>query len=409
MKRQALLALAASLLLLFTGCMPTSHYYERAHLYLGSGDYRSAARMFRELGEYADAADYALYCDGLAALTDGDLTLARADLVEVEPLGSSSRYLRYLDALELSRDGRTAEALAVWDALGSFADSAAQAEMLRSAMLDASLSEARRLMTVGRYTEADALLSTLTDGTAAALRDSCRVFLDHEAYAAAEALLNTGDLTAAAAAFDALGNTLDAARRARECRETLYDRAEQRYDTITIASATDLMADYAALGDFRQSEARAAALEARFGITLRLLHDAAAHPWVQWSAWQGEPLRWRVLCADGDDVTLLCSRSLPACPDDPAALPAGLPDGCRLPCFAELGLMDAGLRRCDGLPAWWLGDLTPAGTRLLVRGGRLAVSGDQPDDTIGVRPVLTLNADALALTDGDGSEADPFR
>lgn len=407
MKRQALLAMAMSLLLLFTGCMPTSHYYERAHLYLGSGDYRSAARMFRELGEYADAADYALYCDGLAALDAGDLALARADLLEVEPLGSSSRYLRYLDALACAREGRAAEALDVLDALGSFADSAAQADALRRQLLDDSLAQARGLMTAGHYAEADALLAPLEDEGAAALRDSCRVFLDHEAYAAAEQLLTAGDLAAAAAAFDAMGDTLDAAQRARECRETLYEQAERVYAGITAASATDLMADYAALGDFRQSEARAAALEARFGTMLRLMNDAPDHPWVQWYVWQGEPLRWRVLCADDTTVTLLCSRSLPAASED--ALPSELPEGCRLPCFSELGLMDAGLRRCEGLSAWWLSDLTPAGTRLLVRDGQLTVSAGLTDESVGVRPVLILPLEALDLTDGDGSEADPFR
>ena len=64
-KWKAWMMLAA---LLCTGCSArNADYYEQAQLYLGGGDYETAAYLFEQLGEYRDAGEYLLYARALEA------------------------------------------------------------------------------------------------------------------------------------------------------------------------------------------------------------------------------------------------------------------------------------------------------------------------------------------------------
>ena len=155
MKRLLSLLLLLSLCLTLCGCtLSNRDYYERAQLYLGSGDFATAAELFSQLGEYEDSADYALYCAALYALQEGELDLARTNLTQVAPFKSSGRYLRMVEAMTLERSGDLEGALAAYDALGSFENSADAAERLRAAIPKKKLEHASALMDAGRYEQA---------------------------------------------------------------------------------------------------------------------------------------------------------------------------------------------------------------------------------------------------------------
>ena len=70
MKKALTLLAVLCIAMTATACVYRSnqHYYERAQLYLGSGDAEYAAELFAQLGEYGDSAEYALYAAGIAAL-----------------------------------------------------------------------------------------------------------------------------------------------------------------------------------------------------------------------------------------------------------------------------------------------------------------------------------------------------
>ncbi len=134
MKKGLMALVVAAVMLLLTGCGIASsnqELYERAQLYLGGNDYEAAAALFMQLGEYGDSADYALYAKSLLAWQDGDLTLARHGLEALHPFKSTGRYLAYLDALDAERAGNTADALAQYEALGTFGDSPTRAQVIR--------------------------------------------------------------------------------------------------------------------------------------------------------------------------------------------------------------------------------------------------------------------------------------
>ncbi len=137
MKKGLMALVVAAVMLLLTGCGIASsnqELYERAQLYLGGNDYEAAAALFMQLGEYGDSADYALYAKSLLAWQDGDLTLARHGLEALHPFKSTGRYLAYLDALDAEHAGNMADALARYEALGTFGDSPTRAQVVRERM-----------------------------------------------------------------------------------------------------------------------------------------------------------------------------------------------------------------------------------------------------------------------------------
>jgi hypothetical protein len=146
-------------------------YYEDAHFYLGAQEYESAAALFAQLGEYRDAGEYALYCQALQAIADEEYALARATLKAVAPFKSSERYLDWLDALALEEDGRLAEALAAYEALGDF-DKAW--ELLTSltpksekdGLVTTASNKVRLLLLREKISEAEAMLDELRDAVA---------------------------------------------------------------------------------------------------------------------------------------------------------------------------------------------------------------------------------------------------
>ena len=318
------LAVLFALLLACTlsGCTASNqHYYEQAQLYLGTGDYAGAEMLFSQLGEYADAADYALYAAGLAALEDGQTDLARRNFELVLPFKSSDRYLTYIEALTLEQEGQLDAALALWEELGTFEGSDARAALLREAIPTEEIAHAEALMAAGRYEQAKAILEGLNGyGDSAELLEACDEALLRAAYDRAETLYAGGMFEQALSAFEALGDQLDAAQRVLACRAAMYEALEEAFPRASMATAPALIDGYTEMEDYLNSEARLDALLHRYAVNLSLVFNASTLPWVTFGQYPTEetgapaPLTWRVVGLDGATATLLCDRVIDALP-----------------------------------------------------------------------------------------------
>ena len=251
------------------GCSAYSNqrYYERAQLMMGSGEYAEAAELFHQLGEYEDSAEYALYAAALDALQNSKIDLARANLLEIAPFKSADRYLRYLDALDAENEGELDSALDIYVSLGSFEDCAERAQTLEAAIPEQAIRQGRQMMSQGDYEGArDLFLSLNGYGQSRALSDACTAAIARKAYLAAEDLLGAGDYLGAMNAFAAMGDTLDAAHRAEECRSLLLKQAEEAFQAVTLETADaldeqlELLSADAAFAEIRQ------ALAEKFGV-----------------------------------------------------------------------------------------------------------------------------------------------
>lgn len=298
MKRALLLL---PLLLCLSGCtLSNEAYYHQAQLYLGSGDFTSAASMFTQLGEYEDSADYALYCAALDALRNGNLPVARANMALLAPFKSSQRYLQYIDALALEQQGKLEEALAVFTMLGSFEDSLAHAESLRTAIPERDLANARALMGASRWEQALTTLEKLAGyGESERLAAQCRDSIARAAYDQAVRLYDEGQYQDALTAFEALGGLLDSPARARMCRGAMYAQLEEAYAAASLSNAQSLMDAYAEMEDYQASPLRLEALRQRFAVNLRLAGSTLPH------ARFGHDLLWRVMRTEGSHAHLL--------------------------------------------------------------------------------------------------------
>ena len=439
-RKRISILLALLLALTATGCgAGNQSYYEQAQLYLGSGDFNAAGSLFSQLGEYADAADYALYCAGLAALSEGDLDLARADFALVLPFKSSGRYLTYIEALTLEENGESEEALRLWEELGSFEDSAAHAELLRADIPADEMAHARALMRAGRYEQARGILETLDGyGDSAALIEECDEALLRASYDRAEALYAAGSFSEAMTAFEALGDNLGAAQRALDCRAAMYEALEAAYPHATLSTAAGLIDGYAEMEDYGESESRLLDLQARFGVNLSLTANADALPWVVFGQYPTletgapAPLTWRLIALDGTTATLLCDRVIDALPA--TTLPALILTAAEqeallslsLPLLSDLTTLTPADLRCpatpyalaqgarhhaDGSAWWWLGNPVGAARNAIIwyTGSVLDTGVSVTESCVGVRPVVRVDLDGITFTDGNGSVENPYR
>ncbi len=250
-----------ALVLLLSGCTATNQtYYEQAQLYLGAGEYRTAAMLFSQLGEYRQSADYTLYAQALDALTQEDYALARANFHQVKGFKSAGRYLALLDAIALEKGGHYEAALNAFDALGSFSDAPQRAAALREEMPQLKFQQARQLMRTGEYAQAADILETLTTLESAALLEKCRDALHQQALTEAQKLQQSGDFAAALAAFDSLGDTLQSA----QCREAWRQSLTERVLSATMADADALMAELSALSDHPDAQRAIDWLQGKF-------------------------------------------------------------------------------------------------------------------------------------------------
>lgn len=439
-KRGMAILLALLLALSLTGCSSDNrHYYEQAQLYLGAGDYAGAESLFSQLGEYADAADYTLYCAALSALDNGDIDLARRNFELVLPFKSSDRYLTYIEALVLEDEGRLDAALALWEELGTFESSDAHARLLREAIPSEDIAHAEALMAAGRYEQAKTILEALNGyGDSGDLLEECEAALLRAAYDQAETLYASGQFEQALSAFEALGDNLDAAQRALDCRAAMYEALEAAFPRASMATVSELIEGYAEMEDYRESEDRLEALLSRYGVNLSLVNDASALPWVSFGQYPSEetgapaPLTWRLVALDGATATLLCDRVIDALPatslpalmlsadEQQAMISLSLPlltdltalSGTDLRCAATPYALAQGVRHhSDGSAWWWLGNPVDAGRNAIVwYNGRVLDTGVRATEgCVGVRPLLRLDLDEVTFTAGDGSIENPYR
>lgn len=430
MKKLSLVAMVVCAALALTGCYASdiSEYYQTAQLYLGQGDHAGAAELFVQLGEYRDSADYALYCQALAAMEAEEYAVARANLEEVAPFKSSGRYLRYLDALEAEKDGNLEEALALYEELGSFADSHLEAERLSKAIPEAAFKEGRALMARGEYEAArDIFLSLEGYSASESMAESCTAALNRAARNAAEALAEAGDKLGALAAYRAMGDTLDAVKRAEEIRGDILAELEKQYAAVTLATAPALMDAYRMLGDDEAAAARIAELNARFGKNLMLLTMDA--PLVQLGRYpyaesgEEQPVLWRVLRVEGSLVTLLSEKVLDASADA-AAVPVAFADGEKpatgevtLPSMADLAARTdltciatpyAIAQGAEKTAAYWLRDSLESGLHPII-GASGTMTLPTEGAVIGVRPMVVIDLEKINFAQGDGNAEAPFR
>ena len=439
-KKGIAILLALLLPLTLTGCSSSNQeYYERAQLYLGQGDYASAELLFSQLGEYADSADYALYCAGLDALDRGDFELARADFELVAPFKSSERYLTYIEAFLLEDENQLDAALALWEELGSFEDSVELAAHLRALIPSEDIAHARALMAAGRYEQAKGILESLNGyGESAELLADCDAALLRAAYDRAEALYASGRFEEALSAFEALGDSLDAAQRALDCRAAMYDALEEAFPRASLATAPALIDGYTEMEDYGDSTQRLLELEARYSVNLSLVSNASTMPWVTFGQYPTEetgapaPLLWRLIALDGATATLLCDRVIDALPA--TALPALMLSAAEqetvislsLPLLSDLTALSEADLRCAATPYalaqgarhhsngaawWWLGNPMAAGRNAIIwYNGRVLDTGVAATEArVGVRPMLRVDLDGLTLTGGSGTAEDPYQ
>ena len=439
MKRLLSLLLLLSLCMSLCGCtLSNRDYYERAQLYLGSGDFATAAELFSQLGEYEDSADYALYCAALYALQEGELDLARTNLTQVAPFKSSGRYLRLVEAMTLERSGDLEGALAAYDALGSFENSADAAERLRTAIPKKKLEHASALMDAGRYEQALKELEALDGyGESTALAESCRQAITQAAYAQAEQLYAEGKYEEALSAFEALGDALDAKARALACRSAMYRSLEADYREASLSTAESLIDRYAEMEDYLDSALRRKALESRFRTNLTLLSATASLPYVRFGSYPAlesgapAPLTWRVIAAEGSCVTLLCEQVIDAmsaeqvrtlaliltAEEQAGLVSLGLPREEQISCLPALTCAPTpyaaaqGVYQGEGGAMWRLADTKGVDRSLVVWYNGTVIRGGLPleDTSVGVRPVCVVSLEKFAFTQGNGSAAEPFR
>ena len=403
------------------GCSAYSNqrYYERAQLMMGSGEYAEAAELFHQLGEYEDSAEY--------ALQNSKIDLARANLLEIAPFKSADRYLRYLDALDAENEGELDSALDIYVSLGSFEDCAERAQTLEAAIPEQAIRQGRQMMSQGDYEGArDLFLSLNGYGQSRALSDACTAAIARRAYLAAEDLLGAGDYLGAMNAFAAMGDTLDAAHRAEECRLLLLKQAEEAFQAVTLETADaldeqleSLSAD-AAFAEIRQ------ALAEKFGVNLSLLRAARSeHPYVLLGTYpMGESgaesdVLWQVLRVDGNQLVLLCCSVIDASSvattsdlpmaDTPDAAEISLPSAADLATLTDLTCAATPDAAAQGASAvYWLRDTLESGIHPVIsETGALTLPADT--EVPGIRPLALLDLTGYVFTAGDGTEENPYR
>lgn len=435
MKKMSLLAVLLCAALVMTSCAAQDNrsYYEDAQLYLGNGNYEGAAQLFSQLGEYADSADYALYARALSAIEEEDYTLARANLEAVRPFKSSERYLLYLDALEAEADGELEAALTRYAQLGTFAEAHQAVKRLETAIPEAAIKEGRALMSKGEYAAARELFLSLDGyGASETLAANCTVALNKAAYAAADELCKSGDHHGAMEAFTALGDTLDAAKRAADCLNEIHAALDAQYEAVTLGTAPALMAAYTELGEDTTAQARIAELSARYGRNLEVVTAADTHPHVLLGQYptaesgEEQPICWQVLRADGATLTLLADEVLDAS-DAAEAIAllfseaeAAAVSEVTLPSVADLTVLSdptctatpyalaQGVSGENDAALYWLRDSLESGLHPII-GSTGALTLPDAAVTPGVRPMLLLSLEQYAFTHGSGTVEDPFR
>ncbi len=168
-------ARAAALWESIPGYRETDSYlsYLKARAEEAQGHWGEAAQMYESLHDFLDSEDRAACAQAMfasityASATDlmeqADFGLARTYFSMVPETGDAQKYLSYLDAFFLEKDGHLEEACAIYASLGAFLDSEARWHILKDTLEAAQYQDAIDSLSEGDVSRASALLSKLGD------------------------------------------------------------------------------------------------------------------------------------------------------------------------------------------------------------------------------------------------------
>ncbi len=251
-KRLAVVVVLCLCALLAVGCGDKTAAYNKALKVFGEGDYAEAATAFGRLGDFLQAETYAAYSQGLTYWEQGTYDAAEPYFEQTQAFMYGAQRYRFCHAYVLEQSEAFAEAAEWYGALGAFEDAPRRAAycLARAAMeeldyaaalthyrdagdyadaaarLDALIFEvydrATTLKGEAQYGEALTLFMMLGDSyDAQEQARQCKNYFQDQTYAAAEALIASGDLQGAYNDFSMLSGYRDAATRATELAKEL--------------------------------------------------------------------------------------------------------------------------------------------------------------------------------------------
>ncbi len=168
---------------------------------------------------------------------------------------------QYNSAVKLMENGQYLEAIAAFEALGDYKDSANKIpecqELLKEAELVAQYADAEELMVNGAYEEAIEAFGKLNSYKDSTERIAeCEMLLSAERYTEAEELLAKGQYEEALAIFKALGEYKDSADRIVECEDFLCGEKYAEAETLLVnGQYEEAYCILATLGDYRDTKA----------------------------------------------------------------------------------------------------------------------------------------------------------
>jgi tetratricopeptide (TPR) repeat protein len=253
-KRAAVLLLLCVLALSVSGCGDQSGGYDKAIALFGEGDYAAAATAFAGLGDYLDAKTYAAYAQGLTFYEQGNYTAAEPYFEQTRSFMYGEQRYSLCHAAVLEAAGQYGEAATWYEKLGEFEDAPKRAAYCK----------ARLAMENADYETALAGYQDAIGYSDAAERLDA---LNFEIYERATALKDEQSYEQAFKLFTLLGDNYDAREQARICKNYSLDQTYAAAEAL-IASG-DLRGAYdqfSVLAGYRDAATRATELAAKLGI-----------------------------------------------------------------------------------------------------------------------------------------------
>ncbi len=246
--------------------------YEAACALLHSYDYAGAARAFAALGNYSDATRMAMYAGALADGENGEYERAVSNLRKLGDFRDAPLQLDYYTARYYESRGSFGSAAEIYEQISAFRDSAnrlANSELLQAQHVEQAkatmYAEAVSMVEAGNLLGAAEYFSELAEenylDSAERLVNLQTLFEDQSnatAYDTAVTAEQNGDFAAALEGFTALGEYRDSAARAAALQQKgSYARAQQAIADNDLALAYEC---FVACGDYQDSAAKASVL-----------------------------------------------------------------------------------------------------------------------------------------------------
>ena len=257
-RKTRLSALLCALLVCLCSCTQNnSGRFESAVKLFANGDYAEAAAAFEKLGDYSSAPTYAAYSRGLVFYDQGQYAAAEPYFAQTREFMYGEERYRYCHAYALLDAGSFSEAAVCFDEMGDFEDAPMQAEYCRARAAELTRDYEAALYgfsaSIGLHDAEDRLYN-----------------LQGELYNFAIECKKDGNYKDAMAFFNMLGDYLNAADQAVECKEVLL---EQQYaDAEALEASGDWESAFAifnALSSYRDAADRAQTLANWLGIEIK--------------------------------------------------------------------------------------------------------------------------------------------